>query len=129
MEFFLVLIVSCSLRLRRYTDLEKLPYSKICHAVSTVICITDDTSSKNERKFSSIKIAHESVKLCGTTFFLAQFQYSKFQLCSFSSRFHFNSFIMGLCYETLHKKGNFPLTISSVNVTKSPVSCGFDQIY
>ena len=29
----------------------------------------------------------------------------------------------------LHKKWSFPLTISSVNVTKSAVSCGFGQIY
>ena len=29
----------------------------------------------------------------------------------------------------LHKKWSFPLTISSVNVTKSTVSCGFGHIY
>ena len=29
----------------------------------------------------------------------------------------------------LHKKWSFPLRISSVNVTKSGVSCGFDHIY
>ena len=31
--------------------------------------------------------------------------------------------------QTLHKKRNFPLRISSVNVTKSAVSCGFGHIY
>ena len=30
---------------------------------------------------------------------------------------------------SLHKKWSFPLRISSVNVTKSAVSCGFDHIY
>ena len=30
---------------------------------------------------------------------------------------------------TLDKKWSFPLKISSVNVTKSAVSCGFDHIY
>ena len=30
---------------------------------------------------------------------------------------------------TLHKKWSFPLTMSSVNVTKSAVSCGFGRIY
>ena len=30
---------------------------------------------------------------------------------------------------SLHKKWSFPLRISSVNVTKSAVSCGFGQIY
>ena len=30
---------------------------------------------------------------------------------------------------TLHKKLSFPLRISSVNVTKSAVSCGFGHIY
>ena len=30
---------------------------------------------------------------------------------------------------SLHKKWSFPLRISSVNVTKSPVSCGFGHIY
>ena len=30
---------------------------------------------------------------------------------------------------TLHKKWHFPLRISSVNVTKSAVSCGFGHIY
>ena len=30
---------------------------------------------------------------------------------------------------TLHQKGSFPLRISSVNVTKSVVSCGFGHIY
>ena len=30
---------------------------------------------------------------------------------------------------SLHKKWNFPLTIFSVNVTKSAVSCGFGHIY
>ena len=29
----------------------------------------------------------------------------------------------------LHKKRSFPLRISSANVTKSAVSCGFDQIH
>ena len=29
----------------------------------------------------------------------------------------------------LHKKLSFPLRISSVNVTKSTVSCGFGRIY
>ena len=29
----------------------------------------------------------------------------------------------------LHKKRSFPLRISSVNVTKSAVSCGFGHIY
>ena len=32
-------------------------------------------------------------------------------------------------YITLHKKWSFPLRISSVNVTKSSVSCGFGHIY
>ena len=31
--------------------------------------------------------------------------------------------------KTLHKKLSFPLKISSVNATKSAVSCGFGQIY
>ena len=31
--------------------------------------------------------------------------------------------------ETLHQKLSFPLRISSVNVTKSAVSCGFGHIY
>ena len=31
--------------------------------------------------------------------------------------------------KTLHKKWSFPLLISSVNVTKSAVSCGFGHIY
>ena len=31
--------------------------------------------------------------------------------------------------DSLHKKWNFPLAISSVNVTKSAVSCGFGHIY
>ena len=30
---------------------------------------------------------------------------------------------------TLHKKCSFPLRISSVNVTKPAVSCGFGHIY
>ena len=30
---------------------------------------------------------------------------------------------------TLHKKWSFPLKISSVNVTKSAISCGFGHIY
>ena len=30
---------------------------------------------------------------------------------------------------TLQKKSSFPLGISSVNVTKSAVSCGFAHIY
>ena len=30
---------------------------------------------------------------------------------------------------SLHKKSSFPLRISSVNVTKSAVSCGFGHIY
>ena len=30
---------------------------------------------------------------------------------------------------TLHKKWSFQLRISSVNVTKSTISCGFDHIY
>ena len=30
---------------------------------------------------------------------------------------------------TLHKKWSFPFRISSINVTKSAVSCGFDHIY
>ena len=34
-------------------------------------------------------------------------------------------FVLG----TLHKKWSFPLRISSVNVTKSVVSCGFRHIY
>ena len=29
----------------------------------------------------------------------------------------------------LHKKRSFPLRISSVNVTKSIVSCGFGHVY
>ena len=29
----------------------------------------------------------------------------------------------------LHKKWSFPLRISSVNVTKSTVSCGFGHVY
>ena len=32
-------------------------------------------------------------------------------------------------YKTLHKKWNFPLRVSSVNVRKSLVSCEFGQIY
>ena len=36
---------------------------------------------------------------------------------------------LGLLQEPLHKKGSFPLRVSSVNVTKSAVSCGFDHIY
>ena len=31
--------------------------------------------------------------------------------------------------QTLHKKLRFPLRISSVNMTKSAVSCGFGHIY
>ena len=30
---------------------------------------------------------------------------------------------------TLHIKGSFPLSISSVNVTKSTGNCGFGHIY
>ena len=33
------------------------------------------------------------------------------------------------CQLTLHKKWSLPLGISSVNVTKSTVSCEFDHIY
>ena len=32
-------------------------------------------------------------------------------------------------YTTLHKKWSFPLRVSSVNVTKSAVACGFGHIY
>ena len=32
-------------------------------------------------------------------------------------------------YMSLHKKRSFPFLISSVNVTKSAVPCGFGQIY
>ena len=32
-------------------------------------------------------------------------------------------------YDALHKKWSFPLKISSENVTKSGVSCGFGHIY
>ena len=32
-------------------------------------------------------------------------------------------------HSTMHKKWSFPLRISSVNVTKSAVSCGFGHIY
>ena len=46
------------------------------------------------------------------------------QICSQSlkksSRFH---------WQTLHKKWSFPSRISSVNETKSAVSCGFGHIY
>ena len=34
-----------------------------------------------------------------------------------------------ITYLAMHKKGSFPLRISSVNVTKSTVSCGFGHIY
>ena len=34
-----------------------------------------------------------------------------------------------LSQEALHKKRSFPLRISSVNVTKSAVSCRFGHIY
>ena len=32
-------------------------------------------------------------------------------------------------YVKLHKKGSFPLRISSVNVTKSAENCGFGHSY
>ena len=32
-------------------------------------------------------------------------------------------------HETLHKKQSFPLTVPSVNVTKSAISCRFGHIY
>ena len=35
----------------------------------------------------------------------------------------------GIIKRTLHKKWSFPLRISSVNVTKYAVSCGFGHMY
>ena len=39
------------------------------------------------------------------------------------------SVLHNIQFNTLHKKWSFPLRISSVNVTKSAVSCGFGHIY
>ena len=39
------------------------------------------------------------------------------------------SIVIWLKYISLHKKWSFPLRISSVNLTKSAVSCGFGHIY
>ena len=33
------------------------------------------------------------------------------------------------CLISLHEKWSFPIRISSVNVTKSTVSCGFGHVY
>ena len=41
----------------------------------------------------------------------------------------FTSIPLDKTIKTLHKKRSFPLRISSVNVTKSAVSCDFGQIY
>ena len=41
----------------------------------------------------------------------------------------YSHFILPCNPITLHKKWNFPLRISLVNVTKSAVSCGFGHIY
>ena len=39
------------------------------------------------------------------------------------------SYLMSIIEQTLHKKRRFPLRISSVNVTKSAIPCGFGPIY
>ena len=41
----------------------------------------------------------------------------------------YSSFFRPELYLTLDKKWSFPLKISSVNVTKSAVSCGIGHIY
>ena len=38
-------------------------------------------------------------------------------------------FIISVDDMSLHKKWSFPLSISSVNVTKSAANCGFGHIY
>ena len=52
-----------------------------------------------------------------------------FQITSESWRKHLISMVLGQTVFTMHKKWSFPFRISWVNVTKSPVSCGFGHIY
>ena len=52
-----------------------------------------------------------------------------FQITSESWRKHLISMVLGQTVFTMHKKWSFPFRISSVNVTKSAVSCGFGHIY
>ena len=52
------------------------------------------------------------------------------ELCFTAVVLNFNKFLtIDFIKQTLHKKLSFPLRISSINVTKSAVSCGFGHIY
>ena len=57
-------------------------------------------------------------------------KYSSFCISLFLSFFSCQPLLKKMITdETLHKKWSFPLRIFSVNVTKSPVLCGFGHIY
>ena len=52
------------------------------------------------------------------------------EFCFTAVVLNFNKFwTIDFIKQTLHKKLSFPLWISSINVTKSAVSCGFGHIY
>ena len=52
------------------------------------------------------------------------------ELCFTAVVLNLNKFVtIDFNKRTLHKKWSFPLRISSINVTKSAVSCGFGYIY
>ena len=64
-----------------------------------------------------------------TTSFLQNTSGGCFYICHKFEPFWFFDFAVGKNLITLHKKWNFPFRISSVNVIKSAVSCGFGHIY
>ena len=52
------------------------------------------------------------------------------EFCFTAAVLNFNKFwTIDFIKQTLHKKLSFPLWISSTNVTKSAISCGFGHIY
>ena len=52
------------------------------------------------------------------------------ELCFTTAVLNLNKFlIIDFNKEIWHKKLSFPLRISSINVTKAAVSCGFGHIY
>ena len=56
-------------------------------------------------------------------------EYYKFLSISFFTKNDILVSFKSILQWTLHKKWSFPFRISSVNVTKSAVSCGFDHTY
>ena len=52
------------------------------------------------------------------------------EFCFTTIALNFNKFLtIDFIKQRLHKKWSFPLTISSINVTKSAVSCGYRHIH